>query len=54
MPKAFAKMAKKFSNLVTLTFDERVTFVESVLTKGPGFFNCKKVKKIPAGHSTPP
>jgi hypothetical protein len=25
-------------HLVTLTFDERVTFVESVPTKGPGYW----------------
>jgi hypothetical protein len=37
MLKTFAKMAKKIPNLVTLTFDKRVAFVESVLTKRPGY-----------------
>jgi hypothetical protein len=36
MLKNFCQNGKNFPNLVTLTFDERVTFVESVLTKRPG------------------
>jgi hypothetical protein len=36
-------------HLVTLTFDERVTFVESVLTKGPGLGQTVLVPDILQG-----